>query len=67
MRRSQKKVLRWRGARFCLRVLMENKRSIKRNALKLLAVPGMKTVVKDDYWARGFVEMLRRKAGIEGV
>jgi hypothetical protein len=57
----------WRaGAKRALKELhFAGKEEMKEVALKWYNAPGMRYVWHDDWWARGYVAMLKRKAGMK--
>ena len=65
MKKLEKKLLWWRGAKFCLTALKHSDQDVKDEAQDLLKMPGMAQSLRDDYWVRGFVAMLKRKAGVQ--
>jgi len=67
MRKPEKRLLRFRGAKHCLRILRDEGGDIREVATKLLQVPGMNYCLRDDHWAIGFVAMLKKKAGIDSA
>lgn len=62
MKKHEKKMLWWRGAKFCLMALKRTGGDPKEEAATMLEIKGMKKCLSDDYWARGFVAMLKRQA-----
>jgi hypothetical protein len=62
MKRREKWLLWYRGAKFALKALKKSGESMEGEAQELLAMPGMSQMLRDDYWVRGFVAMLKKKA-----
>ena len=63
MKKHEKKMLWWRGAKFCLMALKRAGGDRKEAAISMLDVKGMRSYASDDYWVRGFVDMLKKQAG----
>ena len=62
MKRREKKLLWYRGAKFALAALQKSEGNITDEAEELLDIKGMTHIVSGDYWAKGFVDMLKKKA-----
>jgi len=65
MKRKERRMLWYRGAKLALRVVTSSEIDARREAAMLLRVPGMLNIARDDYWVKGFVAMLRRQAKID--
>ena len=64
MKKLEKKLLWWKGAKFGLKALKISGGDMKEEAQNLLNEDGMMDIWRDDYWVHGFIAMLRRQAGI---
>lgn len=66
MNKVDKRLLWYQGAKFALKTLKHLERlngDIELEAQELLDIPAMTKILRDDFWAKGFVMMLKKKAG----